>query len=117
MKKILEGVVEKGTGTLAKSKEYKFAGKTGTAQKVDPQGGYSYTNFYATFIGLAPAEDPKLAIAVVFDDPYPNHFGGVVCAPVFKEVAEKSLKYIDAEETLNNLTQVTKVDEAKAFNR
>lgn len=113
LKKILEGVIESGTGKLAKSKEYKFAGKTGTAQKVDPKGGYSHTNFYATFIGFAPLENPKLAIAVAVDDPYPNHFGGVVSAPVFKEVAEKSLKYIEAEEALNNLTKITKFNEVK----
>ncbi|MBL7198028.1 MAG: hypothetical protein ISS47_08005 [Candidatus Omnitrophica bacterium] len=113
LEKILEGVVEKGTGRLARSKEYKFAGKTGTAQKVDPKGGYSHSNFFATFIGLAPAENPKLAIAVVMDEPYPYHYGGVVCAPVFKEIAEKSLKYIEAEETLNNLTELAKFNEIK----
>ncbi len=56
---------------------------------------------------------PKLAIAVVVDDPYPVYFGGVVSAPVFKEVAEKSLKYIETEETLNNLAELAKYDEIK----
>jgi len=116
MKKILKGVIEDGTGKMAKSKEYKFAGKTGTAQKVDPKGGYSHTNFFATFIGLAPVENPKLAIAVVVDDPYPQYYGGVVSAPVFKEVAEKSLKYIEAEETMNYLTEITKSDEIEPSN-
>lgn len=113
IKKILEGVIETGTGKLAKSKDYRFAGKTGTAQKINPAGGYSQTNFYATFIGFAPVENPRLAIAVVVDDPYPNHFGGVVSAPVFKEIAEKSLKYIEAEEARNNLTKITKLNEVR----
>ncbi|MDD5550397.1 MAG: penicillin-binding transpeptidase domain-containing protein [Candidatus Omnitrophica bacterium] len=108
LSKILERVVESGTGRLAKSKEYKFAGKTGTAQKVDPRGGYSHSAFFASFIGFAPAENPRLAIVVVFDEPHPYYYGGVVSAPVFKEVAEKSLKYIESEEKMNNLSQPPK---------
>jgi len=113
LKKILQGVIDEGTGQLAKSKEYKFAGKTGTAQKVDPAGGYSHSSFYASFIGFAPVNNPKLAIVVVFDEPHPYYFGGVVSAPVFKEVAEKSLKYLESEERLNNLTNLTRLDETK----
>ncbi|MDD5617848.1 MAG: penicillin-binding transpeptidase domain-containing protein [Candidatus Omnitrophica bacterium] len=108
LSKILELVVENGTGQLAKSKEYAFAGKTGTAQKVDPNGGYSHSTFYASFIGFAPADNPKLAIAVVFDEPHPYYYGGVVSAPVFKEVAEKSLKYLESQEKLENITTSTR---------
>jgi len=109
IKKILLGVVENGTGKLAQSKEYKFAGKTGTAQKVDPKGGYSHSKFFATFIGFAPEENPRLVIVVVVDEPYPSYYGGVVSAPVFKEIAEESLKYIEAGERVNNLTKLTKI--------
>jgi stage V sporulation protein D (sporulation-specific penicillin-binding protein) len=115
--KILGGVVESGTGQLAKSKEYKFAGKTGTAQKIEPTGGYSHSNFYASFIGFAPVDNPKLVIVVVVDEPRPYYYGGVVSAPVFKEVAEKSLKYLESEERLNNVTILTKLDEVKLPNK
>jgi cell division protein FtsI (penicillin-binding protein 3) len=117
LRKILEGVVESGTGQLAKSKEYKFAGKTGTAQKIDPAGGYSHSSFYASFIGFAPADKPKLAIVVIVDDPHPYYYGGVVSAPVFKEVAEKSLKYLESEERLTNVAILTKSDEDKKYRK
>lgn len=94
MKEILSGVVNNGTGKLAQMKAYTSAGKTGTAQKVNPGGTYSHTNFTASFIGFAPVEDPKVAISVILDDPHPMYYGGVVCAPVFKEVAEQTLKYL-----------------------
>lgn len=112
LKIILANVVEKGTGTLAKSRDYKFAGKTGTAQKIEPNGGYSHSRFYASFIGFAPVENPKLAIVVILDEPYP-YYGGVVSAPVFKKIAEESLRYIETEERLNNLTEIAKIDEVK----
>ena len=95
LKPILARVVEQGTGKLAKPKGRSAAGKTGTAQKVF-NGLYSQDRFYATFIGFAPVEDPELAMIIVFDEPYPNHFGGTVSAPVFREVAENALKYLAA---------------------
>lgn len=98
MKIILNGVVERGTGKLAKMKEFSAGGKTGTAQKI-VGGQYSHGQFNATFIGFAPVEDPKIAMAIVFDDPRGTHFGGTVCAPVFKEVAENVLKYLSATAT------------------
>lgn len=93
--KILTAVVEKGTGKMARIKDIPVAGKTGTAQKVI-NGQYSGSKFFATFIGFVPADKPRLAMVVMFDDPHPNHFGGTVAAPVFKEVAENALKYLDA---------------------
>ncbi|MFA6378964.1 MAG: penicillin-binding transpeptidase domain-containing protein, partial [Candidatus Omnitrophota bacterium] len=98
IKDILIGVVERGTGKLAKIKDVFAAGKTGTAQKI-VNGQYSHNQFYATFIGFAPAEDPKIAMAIVFDDPRGSHFGGTVCAPIFKEIAENVLRYLQAEQT------------------
>jgi cell division protein FtsI (penicillin-binding protein 3) len=95
---ILVGVIERGTGKLGKIKDVFAAGKTGTAQKI-VNGQYSHNQFYATFIGFAPAQDPKIAMAIVFDDPRGSHFGGTVCAPVFKEIAENVLKYLQANET------------------
>lgn len=94
MKKILIGVVENGTGKLAKLSNITCAGKTGTAQKIEPDGKYSHSKFIASFIGFAPAEDPVIAIAVIVDEPRPYYFGGVVAAPVFKNVATDVIRYL-----------------------
>ena len=94
MKKILTGVVEEGTGKLAKMMGFSAAGKTGTSQKLEPNGTYSHTKFVATFIGFAPAEDPVVAIVVTVDEPHPNYYGGVVAAPVFKSVAGDVIRYL-----------------------
>lgn len=95
MKKILVGVVEEGTGTLAKVKGYYAGGKTGTAQKVLPNGTYSHSNFVASFVGFIPADDPRLTICVIVDDPKPYYYGGVVSAPIFKQIAAQSMKYLE----------------------
>jgi cell division protein FtsI (penicillin-binding protein 3) len=91
---ILEKVVSEGTGKAAQIPGIRVAGKTGTSQKIDPKGGYSHSNFMATFAGFAPAENPRLAMVVVLDDPKPLYYGGTVSAPVFKDVIEKSLLYL-----------------------
>jgi len=113
VKSILRGVIESGTGKMARIQEFSAAGKTGTAQKIEPNGAYSHTKFMATFIGFAPVDDPMVAIAVVIDEPRPYYFGGVVAAPVFKDVACDTLKYlnakISAEETLV-LNEVNRVN-------
>jgi cell division protein FtsI (penicillin-binding protein 3) len=98
IKKILTGVVEEGTGKLAKVSGFSAAGKTGTAQKLEPNGAYSHSKFIASFIGFAPAEDPLLAIVVTVDEPYPYYFGGVVAAPVFQKVAGDAIRYIKGNE-------------------
>jgi cell division protein FtsI (penicillin-binding protein 3) len=98
VKSIITGVVERGTGKLAKPASFSAAGKTGTAQKVEPNGTYSQNKFFATFIGFAPADNPRIAIAVVFDEPHPSHFGGTVAAPVFAKVVENTLKYLQEQE-------------------
>jgi len=108
--KILTGVVETGTGKMAQSKLYAFAGKTGTAQKIEPSGGYSHSKFFATFIGFAPAENPRIAISVIFDEPHPYYYGGVVAAPVFKEVAEEALQYIEVNEKINKFAALSNTD-------
>lgn len=94
---ILKGVVDNGTGTKAQIPGVSVAGKTGTAQKV-VNGAYSHSHFVATFIGYAPVENPRLACVVLFDDPHPVYYGGLVSAPVFKEVVENSLKYLSAQD-------------------
>lgn len=101
LKKILTGVVEEGTGKLAKMPGFTAAGKTGTAQKLEPNGAYSHNKFVASFIGFAPAEDPLIAIAVTLDEPRPYYFGGVVAAPVFKNVASDVIKYLNTSQPPN----------------
>ncbi|MFA5410999.1 MAG: penicillin-binding transpeptidase domain-containing protein, partial [Candidatus Omnitrophota bacterium] len=113
VKKILTGVVESGTGKLAKIPGFSAAGKTGTAQKLESNGTYSHDKFVASFIGFAPAEDPLIAIAVVFDQPRPYYFGGVVAAPVFRNVARDVLRYLNSRNLTN---EVIALNETKAVN-
>jgi len=89
---MLEGVVAKeGTGSRARMDDYRVAGKTGTAQKPDPVArGYSDRRI-ASFAGLVPAEDPRLVVLVVIDEPKTDIFGGLVAAPAFKEIASAAL--------------------------
>jgi len=103
VKKILTGVVEEGTGKLAKIKGFSAAGKTGTAQKLEPNGAYSHSKFVASFIGFAPAEDPVITVVVVVDEPRPYYFGGVVAAPVFKNVTGDVLKYLNGKRPANEI--------------
>ncbi|MDD4980400.1 MAG: penicillin-binding transpeptidase domain-containing protein [Candidatus Omnitrophica bacterium] len=113
VKKILTGVIEEGTGKSARIEGSSAAGKTGTAQKLEPNGAYSHNKFIASFIGFAPAEDPVVAIAVMVDEPRPYYFGGVVAAPVFKNVAGDTLRYLKTKYPFNeNLA----LNEAKTAN-
>lgn len=98
MRGILMGVVETGTGKKAKIEEFTAGGKTGTAQKVEPSGVYSHSRFMASFIGFAPVGKPVLAVVVCIDEPHPVYFGGDVAAPVFKNVVDQSLKYLNTGE-------------------
>jgi cell division protein FtsI (penicillin-binding protein 3) len=90
---MLESVVEKGgTAPLARMDEYRVAGKTGTAQKAGP-GGYSDKRI-ASFAGILPAEDPRLVVLVVVDEPKTDVYGGLVAAPAFKEIASAAMPYL-----------------------
>jgi cell division protein FtsI (penicillin-binding protein 3) len=94
--KMMEGVAaEGGTGTSASVDGYKVAGKTGTAQKADPvTKGYSLDKRTASFIGFVPADQPRLTILVVVDEPKTSPYGGVVAAPAFSAIAKQSLCYL-----------------------
>lgn len=96
MKRLLARVTEEGgTGFKARVEGYSVAGKTGTAQKAIP-GGYSDTLNMASFTGFIPVEDPQLAIIVVLDEPKGSvHTGGAVAGPVFREIAEQAVRYLD----------------------
>jgi cell division protein FtsI (penicillin-binding protein 3) len=96
MRAMLEGVVLNGTGTKAQLDGYTVAGKTGTAQKVDPATGrYSATQLIASFVGFAPINNPAVTILVQLDSPVGPHEGGAVAAPIFKRIAEQVLPYLN----------------------
>ncbi len=92
---LLKMVVTEGTGKLAALEGYEVAGKTGTAQKLDPATGrYSRTRLIASFVGFVPADAPRLLILVMIDEPQGEAWGGTVAAPTFREIALGALKYL-----------------------
>ncbi len=97
IRNLMEGVIQHGTGPKARLDGWTAAGKTGTAQKIDPATGkYSRSSVIASFTGFAPINNPAVTILVSVDSPggYP-HGGGEVAAPVFKRIAEQILPYLD----------------------
>jgi cell division protein FtsI (penicillin-binding protein 3) len=115
---MLEGVVgEGGTGVRAASKEYPVAGKTGTAQKV-VSGAKHYVEgkYYSSFIGIAPSNDPKVAIFVGLDEPRGEYYGGLVSAPVFKEITEVTLKHLDVPSAMSKVVVVDPTAKTPAVN-
>jgi cell division protein FtsI (penicillin-binding protein 3) len=96
LRRLMEGVVLNGTGPLARLDGWTAAGKTGSAQKIDPSTGrYSPTQLIASFSGFAPINNPAVTILVSLDSPVGQHEGGQVAAPVFKRIAEQVLSYLD----------------------
>ena len=92
---MMEGVVLYGTGKPAQLNGYSSGGKTGTAQKIDPATHkYSKTMHIASFAGIAPVNNPVIAVAVVMDNPKGAYYGTEVSAPVFAEVAQQVLEYL-----------------------
>ncbi len=96
LREMLEGVLEAGgTASAVEVPGYVLAGKTGTAQKV-VDGLYSETDYVGSFVGFAPAEDPRLLVTVVVDSPtVGSYYGGDVAAPAFGEIANFALPYLD----------------------
>ncbi len=94
LRHLLQRVVEVGTGKLGAIPGYTAAGKTGTAQKAIPGGGYSREKFVASFIGFAPASSPRVVIAVVLDEPQGKTYGGDVAAPIFSAVGGEVLRHL-----------------------
>ncbi len=89
---MMEGVTLHGTARKAQLDGYTAAGKTGTAQKIDPKTrAYSATKFIGSFVGFAPVSNPAVVIIVVIDEPLGSYHGGDVAAPVFREIAEQIL--------------------------
>jgi cell division protein FtsI (penicillin-binding protein 3) len=97
MRQMMEGVVLYGTGKDAQLNGYSAGGKTGTAQKIDPATHkYSKTMHVASFAGIAPVNNPVIAVAIVMDNPKAggSYYGAAVSAPVFQEVAQQVLEYL-----------------------
>ncbi|HSP18638.1 MAG TPA: penicillin-binding transpeptidase domain-containing protein, partial [Myxococcaceae bacterium] len=107
---MLEGAVQKdGTAPRAALESYRVAGKTGTAQKPDPVArGYSEKRI-ASFAGIVPADDPRLVIYVLVDEPRTDVYGGLVAAPAFREVAAAALPYLGVPPSLSVLAASKKV--------
>jgi len=96
VKNILKTVMtEGGTGVNAALDGYSACGKTGTARKLDENGKYLKTKHTASFIGFAPADSPEVAIIVIIDEPQGQYYGGVVAAPVFRQIAQQTLNYLN----------------------
>lgn len=93
---ILEGEVTNGTGRNAYIEGYHVGGKTGTAQKIAPGGGYLADEYVVSFIGVAPSDNPRLVVMVVVDAPqgYP-YYGGWVAAPAARQILDESLRYLE----------------------
>ena len=100
LNEILKNVVVRGTGEKAALAEHVVAGKTGTAQKAVGRHGYVDGRYVGSFAGYVPADRPRLAILVVIDEPRGEHYGGVVAAPAFREIAEATLRYMGVPPSL-----------------
>ena len=99
----LKDVVSKqGTALKAAVPGFRVAGKTGTAQKVDPRGGYLSGRYVTSFVGFMPADDPRFTLLVLLDDPSAKQgeaFGGTVAGPIFSRMAERMARYLDLQPT------------------
>ncbi len=93
-------VLEGGTGTQAAIEGFAVAGKTGTAQKVNPgTRGYAKSKYVSSFAGFLPADNPQLAVLVMVDEPKKRSYGGLVAAPVFKTICEQTIPYLGIRPT------------------
>jgi cell division protein FtsI (penicillin-binding protein 3) len=111
---MMETVVLSGTGKLAQLNGYTAAGKSGTAQQIDPNTGrYSPNKYIASFVGFAPVNEPALTILIVFDSPEGAHHGGEIGGPVFKRIAEQVLAYMDVDHDIPGPSTVETAKNAK----
>lgn len=86
---------EGGTGVNAALEGYSVCGKTGTAQKIGNNGTYANGKYISSFVGFVPSEHPKVAVLVIIDEPKGQHYGGTVAAPGFRNIAQKTLAYMN----------------------
>jgi len=96
LREILVDVVEQGTGIAARMDGFSTAGKTGTAQKIDPATGrYASGRYVSSFVGFTPVENPAIAMIVIIDEPVGAYYGGLVAAPIYKVCAERILQHLN----------------------
>jgi cell division protein FtsI (penicillin-binding protein 3) len=108
---IMTSVTEEGgTGTEGSLDGFLVAGKTGTAQKSEGAKGYSEEKWIASFIGFVPAEQPRLAITVIIDEPLINHYGGVVAASALRRVADQALRYLGVSPSMQEKDKAAWLD-------
>jgi len=99
--KMMNAVTETdGTGGLAVPAGYTVCGKTGTAQKINSEGTYRNCEYNGVFVGFSPALSPELAVLVVIDEPQKHHYGGIVAAPVFREIVHEAFNYLNIPPTV-----------------
>src|SRR5213080_1748209 len=120
----LRGVVsDQGTAAAAAVPGFVIAGKTGTAQKVDPHGGYDHGKYVVSFVGYLPADHPEFVGLVVLDDAHTSkpelNYGGLVAGPIFSRVAEKAARYLDLEphEEIRKAIPIQRVEKLKPAER
>ncbi len=92
---LMEKVVSEGGGKNAAVKGYRIAGKTGTAEKLDPQGGYYKGRYIASFAGFGPVENPQVSILLIIDDPNGVYYGGQIAAPIAGDILSQILRYLN----------------------
>lgn len=98
MRSMLERTIDNGTGLLAQAPGYRVGGKTGTAQLIDKETGrYSHEEYVASFLGLAPINDPRVVVLVVLEAPKGEYYGGQVAAPVFRDITAQALRLLDVQ--------------------
>jgi len=99
---LVEVVSPRGTAALAHVVGYKVAGKTGTAQKPEPDGHYGHDRYVVSFVGFMPADDPAFVALVLLDEAQVAHdknYGGMVAAPIFSRIGEKAARYLGLKAT------------------
>ncbi len=100
---MLEKVVSEGGGKLAAVKGYRFAGKTGTAERLNADGrGYSEGHYIASFVGFGPVDDPQVAALVMLDDPSGIYYGGTIAAPVFNDIMTQVMRVLSIRPETGN---------------
>lgn len=116
LNEMLKAVVARGSGRPAALADHFVAGKSGTAQKA-VRGGYSEDKFVASFAGYVPADRPRVVILVVIDEPKGEHYGGIVAGPVFREIAEATLRYLRVPPSIPQRTLEVKPPQLAAFSQ
>lgn len=115
VREALEGVVANGTGRNAFIDGYRVGGKTGTAQKVGPDGRYLVNNHIVSFIAFAPSDKPELVVYVAVDNPQGVQFGGLVTAPIVKAILGDALQYLKVEKRKDQMEMNYRYDDERYY--